>query len=186
VRLAILAIVMETLRRLHVYFLSSANNAPNMDWSPHIGDMLDARGSIVVNVLQYYSALLHGIGSRLRLIWHVFGKYRSAAEWSVGQRVAPENLVIHWRHCILLAFSQRCTQTSSIPECVWPWRLLLFCMLGDSSTTAEQRADCVTVFLKTRPCCMPPGLARRLRGRAREICCWETCLRWRAVELGGS
>jgi hypothetical protein len=59
------------IRRLHVYFLSSAKIAPNMDRSPHICDMLDALRSIVVSVLQYYSTVLHRIGSLLRLIWHV-------------------------------------------------------------------------------------------------------------------
>ncbi len=162
-RLAILAVIMEPIRRLHVYFLAKSQMRPTWGKPPAICDLLQPHKSILVSVLQYYSSLLCGTGSRLRLIWQLHGGHGSMAEWAASQSETAGgcDLVRVLRRCVLVASASVARRLHKY-LCAWPWRLFI---LGDASSAESERADCASAFIRTRPCCLAPGLARKLRGR---------------------
>jgi hypothetical protein len=73
IRIAMLALLIEPLRHLHVYFLASSKTHPKPGSMPAILDLLNPESSVLISVCQYYSSLLRGSCSRLCLIWHIAG-----------------------------------------------------------------------------------------------------------------
>ena len=154
-RLLLLAVLMEPLRHLHVYFLTVSGVDP--DHRPAaICDLLDPAKSILTATLQWYSVLLHNSDDRMRLIWQL-GGFNTQAEL-LEKDAALATLV---RRCLLTASAGIARRHRNYLQ-RWPWPLF---RLGDARCSLDCRREVAQAFVSQRSCCLPPGLARRLRER---------------------
>ena len=106
-------------------------------------------------MLQYFSKLLAGSGSRLCLLWARRG-HPSLAAW---QRAAPAEWQLV-RRCILLATAHVYRYHAKMFFAEWPWPLVA---AADPRTSSAERLSVIRRFLDKNHCCIPFGLARKLR-----------------------
>ncbi|CAJ1389305.1 unnamed protein product [Effrenium voratum] len=154
----LLAIMVEPLRHLHSVFLKFAHAAADdQNWPPLLGEVW-APCSKYVAVLQYYSSLLSGQGSRLRLLWQL-GGHASMESWFSEE---PGQVSRVRSNILMIASSLHRRFSTSLNK--WPWRLFGIAdmrRLGDHESLIQQ-------FWATQPCCLPVGFARDLRTNVSE------------------
>lgn len=156
VKLLVLAIVFEPLRALTTWLLAACREVQDHSKPPRVFDAISASRSIFIVVAQYLSCLFLGSCPRLAFIYRTVG-CSSFDEWceqfpeQVGLLQSAIFAAASWvqrRH--VQAFASH------------PWRLI---------GVADEREDYASRFLvalnftSTRPCCLQPGFARRLRQR---------------------
>lgn len=150
----ILAVVLEPLRHLHSSFLKYAHSAANtLEW-PKLLDEVSPSRSQYVAILQYYSHLLAGNGSRLRLIFQLFGCA------TVEQWIREEPDLASAARSQILAAATVLARRYRNTVCKWPWRLY---GLADLRLSAAEHAGIVDEYWDTSICCLAPGIARQIR-----------------------
>ena len=148
---------MEPMRFLCGWFMSASNN-PNRKKFPPLLDLINPSTSRIIVVLQYLSRLLAGKSPRLMLIYYRLG-HKSIAAWRASDpdmvalltrslRVATSQVwVFHWLYCT-----------------AWPWGLFA---IADHRRDDHHRI--VNMFLDTRACDLPFGMARKILRRVKAV-----------------
>ena len=122
VRISILALVIEPLRYLHIYFLRHSKTLLRYVGAPALCDLMQPARSIVYQTLQYFSTLLRGTCSRLILVWRIAG-CTSLQEW-VDR--FPE-LAQTFRRSVMAAVASA-LRRHHVYLSLWPWKL---CVPGE-------------------------------------------------------
>ena len=150
----ILAVVLEPLRHLHSSFLKYAHSAVNtLEW-PKLLDEVSPSRSQYVAILQYYSHLLAGNGSRLRLIFQMFGCA------TLDQWICDEPALASAARSQIAAVATVLSRRYRTTILKWPWRLYA---LADLRLSVDEHAQIVDEFWRTPNCCLPPGIARQIK-----------------------
>jgi hypothetical protein len=122
---------------------------------PYLMDYVSQEFSRVTVVLQYYSLLLRGEGSRLQLLWRQsrcssfeawLRDFPGMANQLAGALTLAASLV-HRRHQVL--FSS------------WPWRLA---QIADGRLSLARRQDTAQLACSQEKCCADPWFLRRILG----------------------
>lgn len=151
--LVTMAIVKEPLRWLTSGFLRCARRLRHPCTYPYIMDYVSQEFSRVTVVLQYYSLLLRGQGSRLQLLWRQCGcssfeawvvSFPEMAHQLAGALVLAASLV-HRRHHVL--FSS------------WPWKLA---QIADGRLSLARRRETAQLACSQQKCCADPWFLRRI------------------------
>ena len=148
----LLAIAIEPLRHLHSLFLKFAHTAPNDQEWPNLLSEVWAPASRFIAVLQYFSTLVAGTCTRLRLIWQLEGCL-TMSDW-IDQHPQQARQARHL--FLLLAGSVHRRYVATLDK--YPFKLY--------AVADARRCDhgaIIDKFYKTLPCCLPPGTARELR-----------------------
>ena len=115
-------------------------------------DAVWAPSSKFVAILQYFSCLLDGSGSRLRLVWQQ-GGHESFAQWV---ETSPLEAKMVRNHILLMASNVHRRYLATLDR--WPFRLYGLC---DARRSDHQQL--LTQFFQKKPCCLPAGFARECR-----------------------
>ena len=171
--LFILAITLEPIRYLMAFFMMSSHNKPRHNKPPRVCDLLLDNISPVIAVLQYFSTLLRrGAPGRLRLIWGREGD-TSLAAWA---RRLPEKARLLRR--MLLSGGAWVYKGHLIKINKFPWTLA---KLIDPRVAWEAKEKLVVDWAGKDLCCVPPGVARWLRGRVVDPMDLLHCRTWQRM-----
>ena len=115
-QVAALCIVIEPLRIMHSRYMTIANKKSSSN-RPALLDEVDPSRSMTIKVLQYYSSLLAGQCSTLRLVWG----WQQCSDLLAWMRQCPEwarvlRRLILSAACLVLRRFEKCTSK-------FPWRL---------------------------------------------------------------
>lgn len=133
----VFAIVAEPLRYLTFVFLRTGHMNPNCGKFPPAMSLCSKASSVVHWVLQYYSMLLDGRGSRLTLLWTRSDcNFASLEEWMLSR---PREVDV-FRRSILVATAHVNRHHAGLFFRSWPYRLL---------SMADPRNDDA---MRTQPC----------------------------------
>ena len=146
------AIVMEATRHLSGWFMRLAKETDDVGKLPGVFDMISPERSPVTASLQYYGSMIAGKTARLILFWAAAG-FSSIDAWF---EACPDQ-VRTLRRLLLAAASQVYHRLSRYMK----WPLLLLMLVDPRSMRLP--SDLLQEFHNLRPCCLPAGLARRLR-----------------------
>ena len=145
---------MEPLRYLTYWLLSCCREVQDLSIPPKTLDAVSGRTSPFVVVLQYFSTLLRGRGSRLVLLFRAAG-CSSFNDWLAGF----SDDVMQFRMAISVASSWVFRRHLKDVETA-PWSLMA---VADGRLPLNQRLQVAESFCRLPPCCCRPGFARRLR-----------------------
>ncbi|CAE7188657.1 unnamed protein product [Symbiodinium sp. CCMP2456] len=149
----LLAIAVEPLRHLHSTFLAFAHSAINEEAWPLLLRELWAPSSKYISVMQYYSALLAGQGSRLLLLAGLSG-HETVESWILA---CPGEASSARSRLLMIAASLHRRYETTVDR--YPWRLY---SLADPRCCADHERICAE-FFKKPACCHSPGVAREIR-----------------------
>ena len=167
---SLLAVILEPLRYLTYTFLRHGHAKPNYNTVPPIVDLVSKARSSVIWVLQYYSMLLAGEGSRLKLLY-CRGGHGSLGSWP---RQHPDQARL-FRRSVLLAVAHVQRHHHDM-YFAWPWRLF---SLADPRVAESEHRSLVQEFKAVTPCCLPHGFGRELIKQSEEMLLgsfWRTFL----------
>ena len=142
-------VVIEPLRIMHSRCMAIANKKSSSN-RPALLDEVDPSRSMTIKVLQYYSSLLAGQCSRLRLVWG----WQQCSDLLAWMRQCPEwarelRRLILSAACLVLRRFEKYTSK-------FPWRLY---SLADARLGEGVRSKIIDEFFASAACCKPPGLA---------------------------
>ena len=154
IHILILAIVVEPLRGLHLWILKTGHSVIDRSWWPPLLSFLWSRTSRLQMILQYYSMLLAGEGSRLLLLFgrvgcRNFEEFRSQYPdhvWLLRRAISVSSAQLHRRHKVYLDSQLGMLQ------------------MGDFRRTPDDLTEnFIQPFHDKFPCCTPPGGPRKVR-----------------------
>ncbi|CAE7263478.1 unnamed protein product [Symbiodinium sp. KB8] len=149
----LLAIAVEPLRHLHSTFLAFAHSAINEEAWPLLLRELWAPSSKYISVMQYYSTLLAGQGSRLCLLAGLSG-HDTVESWILA---CPGEASSARNRLLMIAASLHRRYETTVDR--YPWRLY---SLADPRCCSDHERICAE-FFKKPACCHLPGVAREIR-----------------------
>ncbi|CAE7670376.1 unnamed protein product [Symbiodinium sp. CCMP2592] len=151
-RRTLLTLIVEPLRHLHSTLLKYAHSAPNdEEWPPLLQQIWPACSKFY-QVLQYYSVLLEGTGTRLRLLWQLSG-CESLQQWMTEH---PHEAREVRSQILLAAMNLERRFLATLDK--YPFKLFA---LADPRRTDHD--EIVEAFYARPACCWKAGLARELR-----------------------
>jgi len=152
--MVVLALVIEPLRRLHLYYMANSDADPQVkvDQWPAIIQLLNERSSIVYACLQYYATMLSDPCRCTRL--HLAARQRGCstiADW-LQRYSADWNLL---RKCVLGVYSAlHRRQYNYLRSQFGVFRL------ADTRLSQLTRDAEAATLARTPPCCLPAGITR--------------------------
>ena len=152
-----LALVLEPLRILSSWFMRRAHDVELHHSCRHpLCGIVYPGSSPVVAALQYLASMLHGQPRRLVLLWRSSG-YASFAAW-----FASASTEIRQLPRLVMAISASIYHRIFRAVNNFPWALVAF---ADPRTTREQLDILARRWDRSRACCLPAGMARKLKNR---------------------
>jgi len=160
VKVTLLAVLLEGTRQLHRYYEKAANMSQTKARStyPPVIQVMNERASLIVAVLQYYSALI-GTPSSCPRLYLVFA-HRGCQSFSEWKKLYPGDVEQLSNAVLMLTASLERRQRQL-------WTSKYDCLrLGDLRYTPSDRLAIAELLVRTPECCLRHGLQRGLRAWA--------------------